>query len=373
MAIAAMMACFSGCSGAGCGSTHKGQAPPSTTSSTPTTQVQAHAQPESDDADDADDTEIDPERTARLKIHPSGPELPFTVRGVFSEDALSRGVRPTTKAICDRVGSAVWVPKKTSGKKQRGDCIKYWASGFGKGPTPRAIVFFPGDAWVGNLTGSMEKNGAYLTLTEEKLQASADMWAKRLNSPYMLVGRPGMDGSSGDHMQRRRVGESLTISAAMDRLKEKYGIKEWVVVGQSGGGHVTASLVTERSDIVCAVPTSAPSAPRLRYLQDGRHTDYTGYPDSYEPAAHVDRTHVDSRLRVFVLGNPADTRVIWASQTPFADKLKEVGIPVRVLTGEGTGTEHHSLGDSGRTVAGWCAHDLSDDEIVARASKGLKG
>ena len=65
-------------------------------------------------------------------------------------------------------------------------------------------------------------------------------------------------------MQRRRPAESLLLSAALDKIREKLKIKELVVAGQSGGGHVTSSLITHRNDIVCAVPTSAPSSPRVR-------------------------------------------------------------------------------------------------------------
>jgi dienelactone hydrolase len=55
--------------------------------------------------------------------------------------------------------------------------------------------------------------------------------------------------------------ESRQINAALDVLKQQWSIKEFVIAGQSGGGHVTASLLTMRNDIVCAVPTSAPSSP----------------------------------------------------------------------------------------------------------------
>jgi dienelactone hydrolase len=264
----------------------------------------------------------------------------------------------------------VWVQKKGV----FGDCIKYWAAGFDQGvPTPRAIIFFAGDAWLAaGVTSDLSKNGEYLRMTEEKLQSMANDWHKKLQHPYIFVGRPGMYGSSGDHMQRRRPYESQLVSKALDLIKERYGIKELIVVGQSGGGHVTSSLITERSDIVCAVPTSAPSSPRIRYEHMGRHSDTTLFKDSYEPGEHVNRSIANPHLRVFILGSPNDDNVPWAAQTTFADRLKEAGIPVQVLTGEGIGPQHHGLGNSGRVVAGWCAHGLSDEEILARAAKGLK-
>jgi poly(3-hydroxybutyrate) depolymerase len=61
------------------------------------------------------------------------------------------------------------------------------------------------------------------------------------------MSRPGTYGSSGDHSQRRRPAEAKIISAAIDALKKKYQIQELVITGQSGGGHVTASLITNSS------------------------------------------------------------------------------------------------------------------------------
>jgi pimeloyl-ACP methyl ester carboxylesterase len=213
----------------------------------------------------------------------------------------------------------------------------------------------------------------YFGLNNDRLQGAARSWAKKLGAPYIFIGRPGTYGSSGDHMQRRRPAESLLISAALDKIKARLGIKEFIVAGQSGGGHVTSSLLTHRSDIVCAVPTSAPSSPRVRWTLRGLKKDTTGYTDSYEPTEHLQRSKMHEKLRVFVLGDPSDANVVWPSQVIMAARLKQVGIPVEILSGEGTGTESHWLGNSARIVAGWCANDLPTDEIVRKAAGSLRG
>jgi hypothetical protein len=317
------------------------------------------------DLDDPEVDEVDDARAGRLRVHTSAGFVPFREHGDFSEEALSRGVK-ATHAQCNRVPTAVWV----STKGDEGECLKYWIAGFGAGPIARAVVFFHGDAWL----GPGKTNKSYLDLTDEKLQRMADDTSKKLGVPYIFFARPGTHGSSGDHMQRRRPAESLLISAALDQIKTRHGIKELVLTGQSGGGHVTASLLTLRSDIVCAVPTSSPSSPRIRWLAKGKTKDTTGFADSYEPAEHIDRSLPHHpQLRVFVLGSPNDKNVPWGAQTVLADKLKEVGIPVRVLQGEGGGPDHHSLSNSARAVAGWCAKGMSDDAIVTQAASGLKG
>jgi len=174
-------------------------------------------------------------------------------------------------------------------------------------------------------------------------------------------------------MQRRRKTESELISAALDELKKRYGVEEWVVAGQSGGGHVTSALIAERADIVCAVPTSAVSSPRIRWEMMGRTRDTTNYADSYEPSNFISKSRTNPSLRVFVLGNPKDKNVFWPSQTVMADSLKMAKIPVETLEGEGTGPDGHGLSNSSRIVAGWCAQDISTEEILVRAAKGLRG
>ena len=288
----------------------------------------------------------------------------FSPEGDFSEETIRRGVVATSEQ-CSKVSNAVWANTKEDGS----ECIKYWASGFSGRTTQKAVVFFHGDVWL----GPGKTNKTYLQQSNKKVQQSADNWSRRLAAPYIFVGRPGTYGSSGDHMQRRRPAESLLLSAALDKIREKLQIKELVVAGQSGGGHVTSSLITYRNDIVCAVPTSAPASPRVRWTITGMAKDTTGYRDSYEPTEHLNKATMNKSLRVFVLGNPNDANVVWPSQTIMADQLQKAGIPVATLQGEGTGPEAHGLRDSAHKVAGWCFHDLPTDEIVRKAAKGLRG
>ena len=288
----------------------------------------------------------------------------FTAAGDFSEAAIVRGVK-ADKAQCDRIANAVWAVTADAGA----ECLKYWTAGFGTAPVRRVLVYFHGDIWVG--AGKTARR--YLGFTNEQLQADADAWARRVDYPYIFFARPGTHGSSGDHMQRRRRAESELISAALDQIKLRHGIEELILAGQSGGGHVTSALLTLRADIVCAVPASAPSSPRIRWEMKGRTTDTTGFSDSYEPFEHLRQAAAHPQLRVFVLGNPQDSNVVWPSQTVMADALQKAGIPVAILEGEGTGPDAHGLSNSARMVAGWCAKNMSTEEIVRRARQGLKG
>ena len=294
--------------------------------------------------------------------------IEFTASGNFSETAVRRGVR-ATREQCQPLDDAVWVSAPPDDAGADGECLRYFTARIGTGGARRVIVYFAGDVWTAD--GQLEPG--YSALDIPRIRAGVERWAERLDAPYVFFARPGTFGSSGDHMQRRRRAESKLVSAALDALKRKLGIAEFVLVGHSGGGHVVASLLTQRDDIVCAVPASSPSSPSLRWRLQGATHDTTGYVDSYEPVDHLRRGSMHPKLRVLVLGDPNDTNVPWASQQILADRLQDAGIAHAVLNGIGRGPSRHSLADSGRIVAGWCYHDVPTDEIVRRAAKGLGG
>ena len=289
--------------------------------------------------------------------------IEFAAAGDFSESALRSGVK-ATKAQCDGTAGAVWATTRNHGQ----ECLRFWAAGFNGNRVSRALVFFHGDVLAE--TGVPP---AYLKSSIAGIQRNVEETARKLGVPYLFVGRPGTHGSSGEHRQRRRPAESALISAALDQLKARLQVSEWVVAGQSGGGHVTSALLTRRADIVCAVPTSAPSSPRIRWTLRGMKRDSTGFTDSYEPGEHLQGAKLHPKLRVFVLGDPNDSNVPWPSQTIMADNLKQVGAAVDILTGRGAGPRAHGLPNAARQVASWCYHDVPTAEIVRRAAAGLRG
>lgn len=294
----------------------------------------------------------------------SAQRIEFTSDGDFSETAIRRGVK-ATQAQCDAIPNGLW-----AADREGGECLKYWTAGMEPLPTRRVVVFLHGDVWI----GPERPNTGYLNSTNKSVQRFAQEWGKRLEVPFVFIGRPGTHGSSGDHTQRRRPAESRLVSAALDVLKARYGIEEFVIAGQSGGGHVTASLLTLRSDIVCAVPTSAPSSPSVRWKMRGWKRDSTGHEDSYEPVQHLDKARMHPALRVFVVGDPQDTNVVWPSQTILAERLKQAGVPAEVIEARGTGPELHGLPNSARNIAGWCARDVPTEEILKRsANKAMQG
>lgn len=291
-------------------------------------------------------------------VEKSGPPLEIGEQGDFSEAALRNGVRATQEQ-CDRLPNAVWAVTP------HGDsaCLKYWAVGLGA--SKRVVVYFSGDAWE----GAGRTAAAYLATTDAGLAQAAQRTGDALGVPYVFLARPGMFGASGDHMQRRRPAESQLVSAALDALKMRHGIEEFVVAGFSGGGHVTASLLAQRRDIVCAVPGGSPSSPRLRARLRQWAVDATGYADSYEPTQHLRKESVHPQLRIFVAGDPRDANGVWPAQVVLAEAARAQGIAAEVVELRGTGPSFHGgQADAVRSIAAACAKDLPTAEILRQAA-----
>lgn len=272
----------------------------------------------------------------------------FSVEDDFSESSLKRGISASEEKCKSIPEKAIWSPVNSN----LAECIKYWSYGL-TANTGRAIVFLHGD--------ESPISQGYSKLSGEQMSRFAMEWSRRLKAPYIYIARPGVYGSSGDHSRRRLLEESQVISSTLDGLKKKYGIEEFVIAGQSGGGHMTTSLLTLRDDIVCAIPTSAPSSPRIRYLKMGRSRDTTSLP-SYEPTENFNNP-IHKDLRVIILGDPKDSNVFWESQTILADVLNKRSIPHMLLEGQGRGDQRHGLSNASKDVAGMCYFNRSFEEI----------
>jgi hypothetical protein len=310
----------------------------------------------------ATDDGLPPRRSFTPKVvEKTGPPVEITEQGDFSESAVRNGVL-ATREQCEKLSNGIWA------ETAQGDsaCLRYWTAGFSPASANRrAMVFFSGDAWEG--PGRMQPG--YLSATNDALAGWVRNSGANLGLPYVFLARPGIFGASGDHMQRRRPAESRIVSAALDVLKSRMGIVEWVVAGYSGGGHVTSSLVTLRDDIVCAVPGGAPSSPRLRWQMLNVTRDSTGYDDSYEPTEHLRKGAVHPDLRIFVVGDPRDSNGVWPAQVVMADKARELGIAAEVIQAKGTGPRFHGGMDKlTRQIAGWCGQGLPTADVLRNAA-----
>ena len=90
------------------------------------------------------------------------------------------------------------------------------------------------------------------------------------------MGRIGMHGFSGHHAEDRHTQDAvLLVDAALDELKRRHGFQKFALSGFSSGEQLVANLLSQRSDIRCAVIASAPLDLALYYQgQDGIRSNY---------------------------------------------------------------------------------------------------
>src|SRR5262245_61208629 len=198
----------------------------------------------------------------------------------FSASAVLSGIASTPTA-CGGPGK-VWV--EVDG---RGDCLRFYGATPERSPN-RPVVFLEGDAVQQN--GKSDAGQTiwdvppyYTQLSPSIMQAEAEQYAAATHRPFINLARPGIYGSSGNHLERRRKREVDLVNAALDRLKEQFGWDLISLAGQSGGGHLVGALLARRTDVDCAVIASGNVAVRKRLQELGLAADVTGFTDFIDP------------------------------------------------------------------------------------------
>jgi dienelactone hydrolase len=227
------------------------------------------------------------------------------------------------------------------------DCLRFYGSTSGTargGP----VIFFEGDvvAQTGQATTGQPVwtvGSFYTNLSPAMMQADAQRFAVAADRTFINLARPGTFGSTGNHMQRRREREVALVDAALDRLKARFGWTSMTLAGESGGGHLVASLIARRNDIGCAVIASGNVAVRLRAAGFGLTTDFTGYADFFDPIDHVSEVASHPPQRIIMLTDPEDKIVPASSQAAYRDALRAVGVNVEQRSVVGYGPGRHEV------------------------------
>ncbi|GAB6058606.1 hypothetical protein JCM31598_17230 [Desulfonatronum parangueonense] len=201
--------------------------------------------------------------------------------------------------------------------------------------------------------------------TRQSQEGYAARQSRRAGVPVVVVARPGTYGSSGDHRQRRQPEEYISLNAALDRIKDRYGIESFVLLGHSGGATAAAALLTMgRTDVRCAVLSSGAfsllARAALLRRNEGRSPrpglDTTGLADPYDPLDHVQHVAHDPHRLIIILGNPEDRITPFAFQQAFADALENAGHRVHVHVHPAREPSFHNLlGNVAIETAGRCA------------------
>jgi len=216
----------------------------------------------------------------------------------------------------------------------------YGSDQAGSETTP--VIYLAGDV-VQHRSSKVSVHQEYHSSSPASLQAEANEIAVRYQRTFVHLARPGIYGSSGNHMQRRRAREVDVVNQAITRLTHAFSWHKIDLVGLSGGGHLVACLMAYRRDIRRAVIASGNLAVRQRLMARGLVADVTGYDDFVDPIEMVDRVAASPPKRVLLLTDRADSIVPARFQNAYAEKLRIAGCPVKqryVVSKEQT---HHIL------------------------------
>ena len=262
---------------------------------------------------------------------------------------------PADKATCSQPTSALWVEFGSAHA-----CIRYFV-GAALSRAPVAIVMLHGDRTI-------EMHRAPETIQGNTLAAKvrqAAVMTRRAGVPVVIMARPGTYGSSGNHGQRRQAQEFLALNAALDELRQRYGIGQFVLLGHSGGATAVAALLTlGRTDVKCAVMTSgafdlvqrAQMIRRSKGLPSRPGRDTNGLLNPYDPGQHIDGIKKVPERELFVIGNPDDQIAPFSLQQGFYNALKRAGHQPRLIKAAALPPANHQLrNDIGLKTAAVCA------------------
>ena len=324
----------------------------------------------------------------------AGPVPPVAPTPGFSADTATRegliSGATTTEAACAALPDGLWVragdrpndrpnDQPNNQSNDRAECLRF--SGGPDRPVRRAIIYIPGDPGgvaYRNTGGEPEVetvSDAY-ELSDAARHASARARSAALGgTPVLVLGRPGLRGSSGDHARDRHTAAEVgLVDAGLTALRRRFGIEELVLLGFSSGGAVVANLLARRNDIACAVIGSAPLDLEAYYRRpDG------SLPDSYAMRSGELADPLDSLqairpgAEIYVIGDRRDRLVPASSWTTWVTAAERRGLHVHAAEvagldrpefGRGATASRHLTISRGFEVARACAIGMTPDQVM---------
>lgn len=302
----------------------------------------------------------------------------------FSADTFSRkgliSGATATEAACRALPDGLWVSAGA-----RHECLRYAASGIqGSGRT--ALIYIPGDpggasySFLGGMP-AIQRASEYYELSPETRDYGADALSGAMGGmPVILMARPGMHGSSGNHAQdRHSEAEVALLDQALTQLRQRYGFTGFALFGFSSGGAIAANLLGRRTDIRCAVIGSAPLDLAQYYRrQDGQSADYFAMhrEEFADPMRSVGSIRSDAII--FVIGDLRDRNVPADAWESWVAAAKRAGLHVysaEVTSSErtelgGSVESHHHTTSRGMEVAYACATNIPADRLLQALRSG---
>jgi dienelactone hydrolase len=288
----------------------------------------------------------------------------------FPPETLKTGI-PGDEAGCKRSPNTVWVMANGAG-----DCIRYYPAGLSSGVNESVVIVIGGDRLVAVEGGSAPDAAvAYNDNSAEAQQAKAEAYSHEVGLPVVVVARPGLYRSTGNHSRRRRAREMKLMDGAIAEIVKRERIQKIGLTGQSGGGTVASYVLTRQRNLRCVTLTSAElSMHAILQTSAASHYDGTHAGELYNPIDHVAEVEANTDRDVFVIWSQGDRYSPPENQHAYAQALRALRHKVHVIEGEAVGASRHTLDRTGRTVTAWCLKGIAADEIEVRIrSQEVKG
>ncbi len=248
-------------------------------------------------------------------------------------------------------------------------CIAYISSK-GTDHLRSAIFWIPGDM-PREKFADVAWNSRRLALWPKLAQRLANRYGVRV----VRLSRLGLEGSSGDHARRGRPNEMHILNAAVDSLKQRFGIDDIAVVGQSRGSTIWAGILTlGRRDVRCAALGSGVFEV-VRWTHEGHKAKGRNLTQEsiarrvYDPSRHIAGIVSDPKRRILIIGDPDDSRTPFDQQERFANTLTAAGHHVLLVPIVATDEKSHGATPYALEAAGMCMTDRSDKQISARLKR----
>jgi pimeloyl-ACP methyl ester carboxylesterase len=315
----------------------------------------------------------------RPRMAATGPAPPGFSADTSTREGLASGAL-ASEAGCRALPDGLWVATRAS----RRECLRHAAAGAGgwrDGSPSVAVVHIGGDAagvayrFAGGAPQLEVAGGGYEVPAGARQAAAEALSSAAGGTPVVMLARPGMHGSSGDHARDRHTrAEVELVDAALTELRRRHGFRGFVLSGFSSGGAVAANLLARRNDIRCAVLASAPLDLAAFYRgPDGALPDHHAMRggDLADPMRAVGAMRPGAA--VVVLGDRRDRKVPAAAWEGWAEAARRAGL--RVAAAEVSGSDpaepagaasFHQTEASGMAAALACAAaEGGDPDAVA--------
>jgi dienelactone hydrolase len=246
-----------------------------------------------------------------------------------------------TPGACPNAGR-IWV--EIDG---RGECLRFYGA-MPAGARRSPVIFLEGDVVQRRDRSAAgetiwEVPSYYTQLGPAIMQAEAEQYAAATQRGFINLARPGIYGSSGNHLERRRKREVDLVDAALDHLKQRFGWSVISLAGLSGGGHLVAAMLARRTDVDCAVIASGNVAVRQRLREWNLAADVTGFTDFIDPIDGVSEVTRHPPRSLIVLTDALDKVVSASSQAAYVTALRNAGANVEQRFVAARDPGHHLL------------------------------